>query len=511
MSEIAQAASVLLARAAGSAEVYVVRRAPSLRFYGGFLAFPGGKVGPGDRDAAGQRWNHPEPPPPVPLERYVTAIRELFEETGILLARRSDGSFPPSSPALVEQRRQLTEERASLADVLTELDLGLWGGDLTPLGDLITPPFVPTRFDTTFFLARQPPNQRPEIWPGELDEGFWTTPDSLLDAWTRGECLMSPPTIRILESLRGQFMDGAPARLHSVFASAAGQDLPEIFYAPDVQLIPLLTYSIPPSTHTNAYLVGGQPAYLIDPGTAKPEEQQRLFALLDAKAAAGRKPSAIVLTHHHPDHVGAASACSRRYGIPIHAHPRTTSSLRGKVEVSYDLHEGDRLPLGPTPDGRGSWYLQAIHTPGHAPGHLAFYEPYYRLLFAGDMVSTLSSIVITPPPEGDLAVYLESLERLKTYDCRLLLPGHGGPTAQARQTIEDCIAHRRKRENQLVAALSNEPRTVADLTQELYQGVHPKLARFAEWQVLAGLRKLESEGRAAPDEGDTKWHRIDSS
>src|SRR5262249_7900974 len=123
----------------------------------------------------------------------------------------------------------------------------------------------------------------------------------------------------------------------------------------------------------------------------------------------------VVLTHHHPDHVGAAAACARKYGVPVWAHPWTAQALAGQVVVGRKVHEGDRLDLGTAPDG-GPWHLEALHTPGHAPGHLAFYEGHYRLLFAGDLVSTLSSVVIAPP-DGDLAVYLDSLRRLRCFDC----------------------------------------------------------------------------------------------
>src|SRR5262249_34892572 len=162
---------------------------------------------------------------------------------------------------------------------------------------------------------------------------------------------------------------------------------------------------------------------------------------------------AVVLTHQHPDHVGAAAACAQRYGVPVWAHPRTAAALAGKVEVTRFLHDGDRLELGERPDGGGRWHLEALHTPGHAAGHLAFYETHYRLLFAGDLVSTLSSVVIAPP-EGDLAEYLASLARLLRFEMRLLLPGHGNASARPRQTVEEHLAHRGQREQQLLAALS---------------------------------------------------------
>jgi glyoxylase-like metal-dependent hydrolase (beta-lactamase superfamily II) len=305
---------------------------------------------------------------------------------------------------------------------------------------------------------------------------------------------VSPPTVSLLEAVRGRPVAEVPARIAPLLASLDAGAVPPILFAPGVQMIPLLTQGLPPSTHTNAYLVGAGPTCLIDPGPARPEEQQRLFAALDA---AGRTPAAVVLTHHHPDHVGAAAACARRYGAPVWAHPLTAAALAGRVEVNRALEDGDRLDLGEAPDGRGPWHLEAVHTPGHAAGHLAFYEPRYRLLFAGDMVSTLSSVVIAPPG-GDLAAYLDSLRRLEAFDCRLLLPAHGGASARPRQTLAAALEHRARREAQLLAALGPEPQAVGELAAALYKGLPAGLTRLAELQTLAGLLKLQRDGRVEP-------------
>jgi glyoxylase-like metal-dependent hydrolase (beta-lactamase superfamily II) len=282
--------------------------------------------------------------------------------------------------------------------------------------------------------------------------------------------------------------------------------IPPIFFAPAVQMIPLLAPALAPLTHTNAFLIGTGPVYLIDPGATDADEQQRLFAVLDAAAAEGRQITDIVLTHHHPDHIGAAAVCAARSGVAIWAHPWTAEKLRGTVEVRRLLNEGDRLDLGTAPDGNGRWHLEPLFTPGHAPGHLAFWEPRYRLLFAGDMVSTLSSVIVAPP-EGDLTLYLDSLRRLATFDCRLLLPAHGSPTGRSRQTLEDAIEHRLQREEQLLATLKNGPRTVGELFEEIYRGLPEKLRRFAELQILAGLIKLQREGRVevTADSGPQTW------
>lgn len=505
MSQIATAASVLLGR--GTADLLLVRRSEKLRFFGGFLAFPGGKVAASDSEipvAAAEPGTHGVVISP---DRYVAAARELFEETGVLLARYSDGSFPVAGPELEHLRRSMVTENLPFPQVLARLEVTVRASDFLPLGRVVTPAFVPTRFDTAFFFARLPPGQQAEVWLGELDHGEWATAEAILQRWTRGECLVSPPTVVILKAFCNRTAEEAGLSLDTLFRSWEKGAIHPIYFSPQVQLIPLHTHSLPPSTHTNAYLVGRDSAYLLDPGTDYAEEQERLFAVLDAFLANGGRLAAVVLSHHHPDHIGAARACAARYSLPIYAHALTAQALQGKMPIARHIQDGERLDLGTAPDSSGAWYLEAIHTPGHASGHLVFYEPHYRLLFAGDMVSTLSSVVIAPP-DGDLAVYLDSLKRLLAYDCRLLLPGHGSASARPRETIEECIAHRAKREAQLLTALTSGPRTVTELAQELYMGLPPQVMRFAELQVLAGLHKLHREGRAHCEKGDV-WTRAD--
>lgn len=491
MSDVIEAASVLLTRGPLSPELFVVRRGDALRFFGGFLAFPGGRVDPGDGDLGAPR-------------AVAAAARELFEEAGVLLARRPDGTFPPAGADLDALRRDLLDGRLVFADLLARLGLTIRADDFTPAGRLVTPPFAAARFDTAFFVAHLPPGQEARVWPGELDDGFWTGAAGLLDRWTRGEVLVSPPTLSLLEASRGRPVDELPARAAPLFAALDAGTIPPIFFAPGVQMLPLRTMALPPSTHTNAYLVGTERTYLLDPGPKDADEQARLFAALDAASAGGRRLTAVVLTHHHPDHVGAAAACAARYDVPVWAHPWTAEALRDRVKVGRLLNDGDRVDLGAAPDGTPGWHLEALLTPGHAPGHLAFHDPHYRLLFASDMVSTQTSIVIAPP-EGDLGVYLDSLRRLLTYDVRLLLPAHGGPTARARQTLLDALEHRRRREEQLRAALTDEPRGVADLAAELYRGLPAKLARLGELQTLAGLEKLARDGSA--ERAGDGWRR----
>lgn len=485
MSVITPAASVLLSRGTGSREIFAILRGKNLKFFGGFWAFPGGKLSSTEATY-----------PAAPDGRRHAACRELFEETGVLIARQAGGAFPNINADLVECRQMLIKEQLPFERFLDERGLTVCAEDFLRIGEITTPAFAPVRFATTFFVAHVPPGQEPDVWPGELETGEWLDVGELLARWRQGAILLTPPSAMSLDYLGADPVDAAPRLLGPLFDRLAGGAEHPIFLAPGVRMLPLRTAGLPPSTHTNAFLVGNGPRYLIDPGPDAADEQARLFAVLDEQTQLGRSLSAVVLTHHHPDHVGAAVVCAQRYRVPIWAHPATAEHLRGRIAIDRLLNEGDRLDLGACPGDGRPWYLEAMHTPGHASGHLVFFDPYYRLLFAGDMVSMLTSMVIAPP-DGNLAEYLVSLRRLRDVPSRLLLPAHGNVSAQPQQVIDDALEHRARRETQLVEALREGPVAVADLAARLYRGLPEALMRFAQAQVLAGLLKLQNEGRAA--------------
>ena len=166
---------------------------------------------------------------------------------------------------------------------------------------------------------------------------------------------------------------------------------------------------------------------MIDPGAPDPAEQERLFELLDELEAEGAKVECVLSTHHHPDHVGAVLAVAQRYGVLTRGHALTLTRLKGlfpELVLGEPIADGDTIDLGTAPDGRAGWQLEAIFTPGHDRGHLAFRESRYGALMAGDMVSTVATIMIDPP-EGHLATYMDSLERLSRVPMTTLYPAHG--------------------------------------------------------------------------------------
>jgi glyoxylase-like metal-dependent hydrolase (beta-lactamase superfamily II) len=256
------------------------------------------------------------------------------------------------------------------------------------------------------------------------------------------------------------------------------------------------TRTLPPATHTNAFLVGGSEMVLIDPSAGDPAERERLLYFIERLGGEGRGVGEIWLTHHHPDHVGGLAEVAAALKARVRAHPETARRLNGAgVAVEPDLTDG----VTRTIPGRPGWTLRAIHTPGHAPGHIAILEEVAGTLIAGDMVAGVGFILIDPP-EGDMAVYLESLRRLRDLPATAIFPSHGPPTAGARARCEEYLAHRLEREARVVQALEGgAPRGLDELLPEVYDDVEVAAHPLARRSLLAHLLKLEREGTVAAD------------
>jgi len=288
---------------------------------------------------------------------------------------------------------------------------------------------------------------------------------------------MSEPTVDTLyEQVRALVpagADGPPPELTQV--------------APGIRVLALRTPTLPPAAHTNVYLVGpeGGPVAVIDPGSPYPEQQ----AVLDGVLAVN-PPSAVLLTHHHGDHVGGATALAERWSVPIAAHAGTARRLAGRVNVTQLIEDGE------TAHG-----ATAIFTPGHAEGHLCFAVG--DAAIAGDMVAGVGTILIDPS-EGDMAVYLASLERLLARPQMTLLPAHGPALPDGHGKLSEYLAHRRMRESLVAAALRDTPRTLGELVADAYRDTPRALWGLAERSLLAHLVKLAREQRAT-DAGDGRW------
>jgi glyoxylase-like metal-dependent hydrolase (beta-lactamase superfamily II) len=230
---------------------------------------------------------------------------------------------------------------------------------------------------------------------------------------------------------------------------------------------------------TNTYLVGIDEIVVIDPG---PDDKGHLDAVA---GCGGDRIRWIVCTHTHPDHSPGAAGLKARTGAEVLAF-----DARADLVIDRALGDGDAIEAT-------EFVLRAIHTPGHASNHLCFLLEQERLVFSGDHVMDGSTVVISPP-DGDMAVYLASLEKLKALrrNLKTIAPGHGHLIEDPVARVDGYLAHRRQREAQVLDAVRRlEPVTVAAIVAELYRDVREELHPVAARTVWAHLRKLADEGQ----------------
>lgn len=487
MEAILSAAAVVWRHTGDGPEVLLARRRPRMRFFGGVHAFCGGRVDPVDERLGAAA----DPADPRRGALRSALARELVEELG-LDARHGGAASPGLGESLVEDA-----ERWAAACAAGEL-----GALPEPCLRLVTPEFYPRRFDTWFFLVEATAAYRPRLQEAELDGGGFDRPAGWLARWHAGEFRLAPPTVIMLEALAAHPVGewaGALRRLQAEVEDP--RHLQPIRTDPAVRLLPLRTPTLPPARHTNAFLVGHGEAWLVDPATPWAAEQGLLAATLDRARDAGASVQGILLTHHHADHVGAATAMAAHLDVPVLAHAGTARRLADTVRVDRLVDDGDRLPFVHEDGQPGE--LRAVFTPGHAPGHLCFHEPRYGGLLAGDMVSTLSSILVDPE-DGDMSDYLRSLQRLVELGPACVYPAHGPADARGTAVLADQIRHRAERARQVVAAVPAEGTDLDALTRAVYGDVPRPMLGYARKSAVSVLRLLEREGRVRLD-GDRVW------
>ena len=244
-----------------------------------------------------------------------------------------------------------------------------------------------------------------------------------------------------------------------------------------------------PGTNTIILGEGEQGASVIDPAV---DDNAYLETIIRAGAERGGIRR-ILITHGHPDHVGGAEALRKRLGASIYAF-----SGQGVSFADEEIVDGTSFPAGDDT-------LQTLHTPGHRFDHLSFLLKKQRTLFAGDLISGITTNVIAPP-DGDMLDYLNSLKRLQEVEISEIVPAHGPIITDAQAKISEYIQHRMLREQQVIQALEVLPpgETIAEMVPQIYVDVDPKLHPIAAWSVEAHLIKLEREGLVEKLEHD-RW------
>jgi recombination protein RecT len=524
------AATVLLLRDTPQGfEVLMTRRSPSASFAPGAYVFPGGTIDAADalaHDIATRRPTQDD----LRLTQAIAAIRESFEELGILLAHHADGrAVDARDLAAMDRQRPLPEQ-------CRERGLVLSADDVFVLAHWITDRDLPRRFDVPFLVARMPQDQTPVADEAEQFEPVWVRPADALERHKDGTFFMIFPTIRTLERLarfdsvdavlqacaseqplwtscpRAGMLNGVEMRYmeHEMpygelaMVSPDGQIVHHLDWRNDqpAQLLKNVTRLTAPNPGvmtgpgTNSYLVG-DPAtgyIVIDPGPNEPEHIARLWR------AAGGEIRMIVCTHSHADHSPGArplqALCATQppiLGLPSAPTARPASQFT----PDRALADGEQLVL----EGGGLRHtLQVIHTPGHAANHLCLALLEDGLLFSGDHILNGSTTVVDPP-DGDMTAYLDSLDALtaacEAQGIEFILPAHGWVLGFAAQAIAHLKAHRLHREAKIVAAMQARPRGgLEDWVELAYDDVPPRMWPVAKRSLLAHVQRIESLGLA---------------
>ncbi|HEY0080815.1 MAG TPA: MBL fold metallo-hydrolase [Pyrinomonadaceae bacterium] len=484
-SSDADRADAASAEGFGVPEVFLARRSARLAFLGGFYAFPGGQRDASDAEVRVEGYAGDDADVPSMM---ACAARELFEELGVLVARGMEKLTRGQLASLLDD---FQSERMSFVELLDHYGLHLDARDFRFVGRWVTPPFSPRRFDTLFFMADCPRKQEPRILTGEFETGEWMRADVAVERWQRGEILVAPPVLHSLKVLAGGLTADVVERFLSV-PQARREPVRRIEFAPGFICFPVRTPTKPPFTTTNCYIVGGRELVVIDPASPYEDEQGALASCIDELRSEGRSVRELILTHLHPDHIGGVEALRAHLGgdVRVAAHRLTAEALEGKIRIERHIEDGEMIELA----GEPRIALRAMHTPGHARGHLCFYDEASGTLITGDNIVGLGSSIIDPP-EGNVGDYLRSLERLRDLPkLRLLLGAHGPAIGSPREKIDEYIAHRIERERNILAAVRAGATTPSEIVARVYTDVHPKMHSMAERSVIAHLEKLQTDG-----------------
>ena len=471
-------------------EVFWVKRSPKLVFLGGFYAFPGGQAESSDNEAPVKNSAHDSDRAAM----ISCAAREIFEETGVLLARGSETLTIGQRTSVLDD---LVSGRMSWPDLLKHYGLHLDADDFTFVGRWVTPPFAPRRFDTWFFLVNCPPKQEPRVTgEAELESGEWISAREAYSKWKGNDVLAAPPVLHALKTLAGGLTDDLVDRFLSE-SQAHREPTRKIEFRPNYICFPVRTPTKTPATHTNCYLIyTSREIVVIDPGSPYEDEQKALADAVDELIAGGRSIREIVLTHVHPDHVAGVNALNDHLGAKrgtratVAAHRQTAESLKQQFPVDRFIEDDEVVTL----EGEPSIKLRALHTPGHARGHLCFHDQHNGALISGDNVVGFGSVLIDPA-DGNMAEYIASLRRMRALpNVTVLLPGHGPAVANPYEKLDQYIAHRLEREARILDAVREGASTPTEIVMRVYTDVSPKAHAMAERAVLAHLEKLVADG-----------------
>lgn len=539
------AATVLLLRDGPEGlEVLMTRRSETASFAPGAYVFPGGTIDDADAHARAISTRR-RTQSRVQLIQAITAVRETFEELGVLLAHHADGT--PVSAAEVAAMDRSSGNAFSFVEQCAARGLRLATDQIYTLAHWITDRDMPKRFDVPFLVARMPADQVPVSDDAEQFEPVWVRPADALARHAKGRFHMIFPTLRTLKRLtvfsgvdsvlsvcaqekplwtscpRGAFLGGEEVRYMEHEAPFGELAL----VCPDGQLLHVLDWqhtepvpllknvqrltagnsSAMTGPGTNSYVVGdASTGYIvIDPGPADFDHVGHLWRATNGDIRM------IVCTHSHSDHSPGAqplqALCPHK--PPILGLPSApTARPPARFVPDRALENGERLVLSGTDAASGeavTHTLRVIHTPGHAANHLCLVLEEDGLLFSGDHVLNGSTTVVDPP-DGNMTEYLESLDQLDEAcaegGIEFILPAHGYVLGDARAAIAKLKSHRLQRESKIARAMRKMPAgTPEDWLAIAYDDVPQQLWPVAARSLAAHverIRELASRPGALP-------------
>ena len=505
----------------------MTRRSATASFVPGVHVFPGGAVDPEDatcHDIAQRRPGQDD----AALTHAVAAIRESFEELGVLLARHPDGRAANAQDILAMDRR------APFAEQCRARGLTLPADEVFLLARWITTRDNPKRFDAFFLVAQMPPDQEPVADEAEQFEPIWIRPADALARHQAGKFPMIFPTVRTLQWLAKQTDAEAvlaacaseeplwtvcprPGQVKGKRQHFMDHDLPfgELaLISPDGQVVPDLDWQterpVPLLAHlqrltapnpgmmtgpgTNTYLVGGADTgwLVVDPG---PDDAGHIARIV---AATGGDVRLIVCTHSHTDHSPGArplqALCPGRPPV-LGLASRDTALPAWAFTPDRELADGEPLVL----EGGGHRHtLRVVHTPGHAANHLCLALEEDGLLFSGDHVLNGSTTVVGLP-DGDMSAYIDSLDKLHdlcgALRLNFILPAHGHVMADAAGAIARLKAHRLAREARVLEAMRAQPEGGPDKWVPMaYADTPEALWPVARRSLMAHVARIQALG-----------------
>ena len=531
------AATVLLLRdGADGIEVLMTRRSMTASFAPGAYVFPGGGVDAADAAAQGQAKRRGTQSD-LHLTQAIAAIRESFEELGILLARHADGSAAGSADIAALDRK------APFAAQCAARGLTLAADEVFVLAHWITDRDLPRRFDVPFLVARMPQGQTPVADESEQFEPLWVRPSDALARHKAKDFFIIFPTIRTLERLQ------AYAKVDDVLKACAANEQPlwtscpragflggkEARYmehehpygelelvSPDGQIVHHLDWNtlqpvpllknvmrltapnpgVMTGPGTNSYLVGDpNTGYIaIDPGPADVEHIERLWR------AAGGDIRMIVCTHSHEDHSPGAKplqalCANATHGVPpiLGLPSQPTARANSEFHPDRTLLNQELLKLvAQDLEGDLTHTLKVIYTPGHAANHLCLVLVEDGLLLSGDHILNGSTTVVNPP-DGEMTAYLDSLDTLSAacaeHDIHFILPAHGYVLGDAPGAISHLKAHRLRREAKILKVMQAQPDgSMDDWVAQAYDDVPPRMWPVAKRSLLAHVERIQGMG-----------------